>query len=460
MNAQTNQEVTWTSLELGELLEEEYAHVYFERTIKHMALHPYHLNNVQRGINQILKSSLNNYDKELKGFMLAFKNPGLLTINEIFYDSPFIHIDVEADFYLFRPTVGSFLKGIVNKKGLDHIVVLVHKTYTISIPKPDDTEEWLGDMVEIGQEVKCYIKQMDCKSKPPFICGVLKTNYSEGCRLFDSTLNTTDVIDTSKDISLNIESHDVKREKDSLLNFNVDKTERKRKKKHTKKTKTHHTMSDSEIEDYGVTKIKVEKSDPIKDGISIENPEHEVFDNQNEVVQNGNLELPENFNLKQELHKSLKRETSISLDNISETEKKKKKKHKKCDSNSVFTVDRKDGILKADLSANITNDVKNFNLNIESHKSLKRKRESSISLDNISETEKKKKKNIKKCDPDLFTTDKKDGILKVDLSASSADITESKKHKKSKKRLKSELEVEDYVPVKIKIEKSDPFLDE
>lgn len=43
--------------------------------------------------------------------MLAFKNPGLLMIHELFYDSPFIHIDVEADFYLFRPTVGSFLKG-------------------------------------------------------------------------------------------------------------------------------------------------------------------------------------------------------------------------------------------------------------------------------------------------------------------------------------------------------------
>lgn len=64
MDAQANQEVTWTFLELGELLEEEHAHVHFERTIKHMALHPYHLNNIQRGINQILKSSLNSYDKE------------------------------------------------------------------------------------------------------------------------------------------------------------------------------------------------------------------------------------------------------------------------------------------------------------------------------------------------------------------------------------------------------------
>lgn len=51
----------------------------------------------------------------LKGFVLAFRNPKLLSnLGEMLYDSPFIHIDIEADFYLFRPTVGSLLKGKVN----------------------------------------------------------------------------------------------------------------------------------------------------------------------------------------------------------------------------------------------------------------------------------------------------------------------------------------------------------
>lgn len=51
----------------------------------------------------------------LKGFMLAFRNPKLLSnLGEILYDSPFIHIDIEADFYLFHPMIGSFLKGELN----------------------------------------------------------------------------------------------------------------------------------------------------------------------------------------------------------------------------------------------------------------------------------------------------------------------------------------------------------
>lgn len=59
-----SREVTWNNLELTGLLEDEESRVHFTRTIKHLALHPYHLNNVQKGLNQILKSSLNSYDRE------------------------------------------------------------------------------------------------------------------------------------------------------------------------------------------------------------------------------------------------------------------------------------------------------------------------------------------------------------------------------------------------------------
>lgn len=48
----------------------------------------------------------------LKGFLLAYRNPKLLTsLGEIFYDTCFIHVDVETEFYVFRPEVGCKLKG-------------------------------------------------------------------------------------------------------------------------------------------------------------------------------------------------------------------------------------------------------------------------------------------------------------------------------------------------------------
>ncbi|XP_018369310.1 PREDICTED: DNA-directed RNA polymerase I subunit RPA43 isoform X3 [Trachymyrmex cornetzi] len=198
MKHQKNREVTWTILELRGFLEDEDSHVHFVRTIKHIALHPYYLNNIQRGLNQILRSLLNTYDRELKGFVLAFKNPKLLSnLGELFYDSPFIHVDIEADFYLFRPKAGSFLKGIVNKKSLDYIVILVHKIYTVSIPKPDNTEQWLG------------------------------------CRLSESIININDV-DSAPESTNNSMKIDI----DGILeNDGISEKEKKKQKKHWKKHK-------------------------------------------------------------------------------------------------------------------------------------------------------------------------------------------------------------------------------
>lgn len=64
MKSPTNQEITWSIVELNGLLEDEDSHVHVVRTMKHLALHPYHLNNIQQGLNQILKSLLHTYDRE------------------------------------------------------------------------------------------------------------------------------------------------------------------------------------------------------------------------------------------------------------------------------------------------------------------------------------------------------------------------------------------------------------
>ncbi|XP_018369309.1 PREDICTED: DNA-directed RNA polymerase I subunit RPA43 isoform X2 [Trachymyrmex cornetzi] len=208
MKHQKNREVTWTILELRGFLEDEDSHVHFVRTIKHIALHPYYLNNIQRGLNQILRSLLNTYDRELKGFVLAFKNPKLLSnLGELFYDSPFIHVDIEADFYLFRPKAGSFLK--------------------------DNTEQWLGESVEIGQEIRCCVTQLHHKSKPPFICASLKSDYSQGCRLSESIININDV-DSAPESTNNSMKIDI----DGILeNDGISEKEKKKQKKHWKKHK-------------------------------------------------------------------------------------------------------------------------------------------------------------------------------------------------------------------------------
>ncbi|XP_076170031.1 RNA polymerase I subunit F [Ptiloglossa arizonensis] len=210
MKFKTYTGITWSMLELTGLLEDDDSHVYFERLTKHYGLHPFHLTDLNAALNEILSSNLNFYDAELKGFLLAYKNPKLLSpLGEIIYDTCFIHIDIEADFYIFRPEVGCSLKGIINKKGLDHIGVLVHKAFNVSIPKQDDEENWLGNNLEIGEEVRFKVTHFDCSSKLPFIRGILNPDdYLQGCRLIEKTRNRRKSTDNNN--QENYESEDTK----------------------------------------------------------------------------------------------------------------------------------------------------------------------------------------------------------------------------------------------------------
>ncbi|XP_043504502.1 DNA-directed RNA polymerase I subunit RPA43 [Polistes fuscatus] len=177
--------ITWSLLELEGLLEDENSQVHYERMNKHLGLHPFHLNDLSAALNEILSSGLNTYDTELQGFLLAYKNPKLLTTyGDLFYDSYYIHVNIEADFYVFRPQVGNLLKGIVHKKGVNYIGVLMHKTFNVSILRPENAEKWPGNMVNIGQEVRFTVTHLDFNSRLPFIRGVFnQADYLQGCKL-------------------------------------------------------------------------------------------------------------------------------------------------------------------------------------------------------------------------------------------------------------------------------------
>lgn len=64
MRFKTDSGITWSSLELAELVEDEESRVYFEKFKKHFGLHPFHLTNLNAALNEILSSNLNSYDPE------------------------------------------------------------------------------------------------------------------------------------------------------------------------------------------------------------------------------------------------------------------------------------------------------------------------------------------------------------------------------------------------------------
>ncbi|KAJ8667333.1 hypothetical protein QAD02_008995 [Eretmocerus hayati] len=183
--------VSWTSLELEGLVEDEDSCVFVERKQKHLGLHPYHLSNLSAALREILDAGLNRYDQELNGLLLSYKNPKLLSpLGDILYDTCFVHVDVEADFYIFRPEVGKSLKGIVNKVSYHHIGVLLHKIFNVSIRKPDikngEESNWPEEEIHEGQEVRFTLEDVDYKTRIPYMRGSFnKEDYLKGCQVYN-----------------------------------------------------------------------------------------------------------------------------------------------------------------------------------------------------------------------------------------------------------------------------------
>merc|ERR1712130_688063 len=63
---------------------------------------------------------------------------------------------IQAIFFIFCPTPGSYLFGTVNKKSEGHVGVLVHDTFNASIPRtgPGVSKDWVGSKVTVGKIVK------------------------------------------------------------------------------------------------------------------------------------------------------------------------------------------------------------------------------------------------------------------------------------------------------------------
>lgn len=110
----------------------------------------------------------------LGGILLGYQNIKLLNDKGTIHDdSSGIHVDLEGDFFVFKPSVGKEMQGVVNRKGEDFLGVLVYQTFNVSIPKPQNEDKWLGQDIQIGNEVLFKIQHVDTSFHLPFIRGDL-----------------------------------------------------------------------------------------------------------------------------------------------------------------------------------------------------------------------------------------------------------------------------------------------
>ncbi|KAM6904327.1 DNA-directed RNA polymerase I subunit RPA43 [Lycodopsis pacificus] len=148
----------------SELLSAAYSCLVMNTHRRHIALPPMYLNKKRTGIQEELEAELLKFSRSLKGVPLAYENISIVDQHgNIYDDSGYIHMDVEANFIVFQPEKGQKLLGEVNKLGVSHVGCLVHGCFNASIPKPNlvSVETWRDAGPRIGAEMEFEVTALD-----------------------------------------------------------------------------------------------------------------------------------------------------------------------------------------------------------------------------------------------------------------------------------------------------------
>merc|ERR1712025_916616 len=212
----------------------------------HIVLEPSFLNDINFGILKYLNQYLNEYFPEVSGILLGYKDIKLKKSTEnLFIYQPHIHVDIQATFFIFCPSPGSYLLGTVNEKSECHIGVLVHDTFSASIPKTGIgfSKYWVGSKVTMGAIVKFKILTVGFNKNGLEIQGLLDNENMMHVGVTDtivkiieevSDFDGDDVNDRGVENGVSTCASSSKRKWDEIP---VDEVERKRRKKAEKKAR-------------------------------------------------------------------------------------------------------------------------------------------------------------------------------------------------------------------------------
>lgn len=185
------QPIQFSEAFLNDLLNDGNSCVTLKLKKQHLSLHPFHFNNLNAAVKDILNGRIKKFNKEyvksfacksevdyyckfffrLDGILLGYRNIKVLECSAPVYDdSCFAHINIEAEFFIFKPEINKILHGTVVKKIRDqYIGCLLHQIFNVSLPRPKEAEDWVGADMHVGHEISFRITYLNMESHIPYI---------------------------------------------------------------------------------------------------------------------------------------------------------------------------------------------------------------------------------------------------------------------------------------------------
>lgn len=110
-------------------------------------LPPSRLASVESGVREQLNQYLLRYVEDLGGVVMLYRNVQLprTRLGVIFQNRPQVNFKVKVEFLIFAPVVNSTIVGRVTTVAHDHIFLLVHQCWNVTIPRDAIPDKWQFD---------------------------------------------------------------------------------------------------------------------------------------------------------------------------------------------------------------------------------------------------------------------------------------------------------------------------
>ncbi|XP_037816214.1 DNA-directed RNA polymerase I subunit RPA43 [Lucilia sericata] len=166
--------VKYTTKELDQYTETEGSCVLKINTNLHLSMGPFCLADFKHVLMaHLVRSKVGFYDIHLDGIVLDVKNIKVLgNTGAMRADDARIHVNINADVYVFRPEEGAELTGVVKHIGPHQVGVILYRVFNanLRVAHKVDKEE-----VQMDQEVKFRIRKYNLQNVFPYIDGELLT---------------------------------------------------------------------------------------------------------------------------------------------------------------------------------------------------------------------------------------------------------------------------------------------
>lgn len=160
--------IKYTRAELEKYIKDKSSCVQKIHAHEHLGISMAGLQNLRETISRILDSKIGRYDRNRDGIVLDIRNTKVLnTPSLIRHDSADLHLDIEADFYVFRPRIGAVIVGVVKHISQANIGVVIYRVFNVAVKFSEARH------VKVNQEIKIRVMNFDLDNRMPEIEGEL-----------------------------------------------------------------------------------------------------------------------------------------------------------------------------------------------------------------------------------------------------------------------------------------------